>query len=208
MNDETFYEKLEEARTKIDALPEEDRVRLSALLDETKDRHSQIKSGMQRLRHALDDWRVHNRYLMFDLEATKREVTELRRKLEELEVRALFSGPHDEDNAFFSVHAGAGGNDACECTEFILRMYLRFFEQRGWKAEELTWVPGEEAGLRGATYRLSGDHVFASYLIRLKTHEDKLLPDYRRGDRAPKGLDKDGTSSPSHRLQCGRGLRR
>jgi len=83
MNDETFYEKLEEARTKIDALPEEDRVRLSALLDETKDRHSQIKSSMQRLRYALDDWRVHNRYLMFDLEATKREVTELRRKLNE-----------------------------------------------------------------------------------------------------------------------------
>ena len=83
MNDETFYEKLEEARTKIDALPEEDRTRLSTLLDETKDRHSQIKSGMQRLRHALDDWRVHNRYLVFDLEATKREVTELRRKLEE-----------------------------------------------------------------------------------------------------------------------------
>ena len=83
MNDETFYKKLEEARSRIDALPEEDRARLSALLDETKDRHHQIKSSMQRLRHALDDWRVHNRYLMFDLEATKREAAELRRKLNE-----------------------------------------------------------------------------------------------------------------------------
>jgi hypothetical protein len=83
MNDEIFYKKLEEARTKIDALPEEDRVRLTALLDETQDRHKSIKKSMDRLRHALDDWRVHNKYLMFDLEATKREVKELRRKLEE-----------------------------------------------------------------------------------------------------------------------------
>jgi hypothetical protein len=83
MNDETFYKKLEDARTRIDRLPEADRARLSALLDETKERHDQIKNSMERLRHALDDWRVHNRYLMFDLEATKREVTELRRKLNE-----------------------------------------------------------------------------------------------------------------------------
>ena len=83
MNDELFYRKLEEAQERIEALPEEDRARLSSLLDETKQRHDQIKVSMQRLRHALDDWRVHSRYIMFDLEATKREVTELRRKLNE-----------------------------------------------------------------------------------------------------------------------------
>ncbi|MBN1257490.1 MAG: peptide chain release factor 2 [Planctomycetes bacterium] len=104
------------------------------------------------------------------LNEVKTELASLRVRLEELEVRALLSGPHDDNNAFFSVHAGAGGNDACECAEIILRMYLRFFERQGWKAEELTWIPGEEAGLRGATYRLRGDHVYGYMRSEIGVH--------------------------------------
>ncbi|MHC4886443.1 MAG: peptide chain release factor 2 [Planctomycetota bacterium] len=87
-----------------------------------------------------------------------------------LETRALLSGPNDKSDVYFSIHAGAGGNDACECAELLLRMYLRFFERKGWKVEELTYTPGEDAGLRGATYNVSGDHVFGHMRGEIGVH--------------------------------------
>jgi len=98
------------------------------------------------------------------------ELPPLRRRVDRLENRALLSQPNDDKDAFVSVQAGAGGNDACECAELILRMYLRFFERRAWKAEELTWNPGEEAGLRSATYRVSGDHVYGYLRSEIGVH--------------------------------------
>ncbi|MFH0911828.1 MAG: peptide chain release factor-like protein, partial [Planctomycetota bacterium] len=78
--------------------------------------------------------------------------------------------PNDEKNAFFSVHAGAGGNDACECAETLLRMFLRHFERRGWKAEEMSAVPGEDAGLRNATFRVTGESVYGYLRSEIGVH--------------------------------------
>jgi peptide chain release factor 2 len=80
----------------------------------------------------------------------------LRSELASLELMALLSRPHDREPCFFSIHTGAGGADACEWAEMLLRMYLRFFERRGWKAQELDFQPGEEAGIRGVGLRIAG----------------------------------------------------
>lgn len=81
-------------------------------------------------------------------------------RIHQMETMALLSGPHDRENCFFSIHTGAGGSDACEWAEMMLRMYTRFFERRGWKYEELSFVAGEEAGIRGVDLRVIGPYAY------------------------------------------------
>jgi peptide chain release factor 2 len=80
--------------------------------------------------------------------------------VEEAELRRLFAGEHDARNAILSVNAGAGGTDACDWAEMLLRMYLRWAERRGWRTEILDAQPGDEAGLRSATVTVAGDHAY------------------------------------------------
>jgi len=90
--------------------------------------------------------------------AEKLDATE--RRLEEAELRRLLGGEHDANNAIVTITPGAGGTDACDWAEMLLRMYLRWAETRGYKAEILEASPGDEAGLRSATVTISGDYAF------------------------------------------------
>ncbi len=83
MNDETLNEKLSEARARIDELPEPQRSHLMEMLEETRDRHHQLKKDFARLGHAVSDWQMMLKYLIFDHEATRRERDDLRRRLGE-----------------------------------------------------------------------------------------------------------------------------
>lgn len=98
------------------------------------------------------------------------ELTGVIAAVEALETRSLLSGKNDACNVFFSLHSGAGGNDACEWTEMLRRMYLRAFERRGWKIEELDLQPGDEAGLKGATYRVAGENVYGYLRSEIGVH--------------------------------------
>jgi peptide chain release factor 2 len=80
--------------------------------------------------------------------------------LEDAELRRLLGGEHDASNAILSINAGAGGTDACDWAEMLLRMYLRWAERRGFKTEILDVQAGDEAGIRGATVNLIGDHAY------------------------------------------------
>ena len=82
------------------------------------------------------------------------------RELGEAELRRLLGGEHDAGDAIVSINAGAGGTDACDWAEMLLRMYLRWAERRGYRTEILDVQEGEEAGLRGATLTISGDYAF------------------------------------------------
>ncbi len=92
---------------------------------------------------------------------------------ESLETMALFTGPHDEEDCFFSLQTGAGGSDACEWTEMLLRMYTRYFERKGWKTEELSFHPGEEAGVKNVELRVAGDHAYG--LLRAEVGVHRLV---------------------------------
>ncbi|MCD8139498.1 MAG: peptide chain release factor 2 [Planctomycetaceae bacterium] len=92
------------------------------------------------------------------------DALKLQEDLKSLELMALLSRPHDREPCFFSIHTGAGGADACEWAEMLLRMYLRFFERRGWKVEELDFQPGDEAGIKGVELRVTGP--FANGYLR------------------------------------------
>jgi peptide chain release factor 2 len=84
----------------------------------------------------------------------------LERDLGRLQEEALFTGEYDTGPAVVGVHAGAGGTDSQDWAEMLLRMYLRWAEARGFKTELLEATPGEEAGLKSATFTLTGDNAY------------------------------------------------
>src|SRR6201989_2186537 len=97
-------------------------------------------------------------------EGSARELRELIEKLErevsEAETEMLLSGKHDAFNAICTIQSGAGGTDAQDWAEMLLRMYLKWAEKRGFKAEVLDFQPGQEAGIKSATFRVEGEYAY------------------------------------------------
>ena len=86
--------------------------------------------------------------------------TDLRKDISELRTLLLFSGPYDSLNVLLEIHPGAGGTEAMDWAEMLLRMYSRFCESHHFKWEVLDYEPGEEAGCKSATVRVSGHNAY------------------------------------------------
>jgi peptide chain release factor 2 len=95
-----------------------------------------------------------------ELDEVAESVATLSRELDRLQEEALFSGEYDSGDAVVSIHAGEGGTDAQDWAEMLLRMYLRWAEARGFKTEVLEASPGEEAGLKSATFTVAGENAY------------------------------------------------
>jgi peptide chain release factor 2 len=92
------------------------------------------------------------------------------RRLAELEEARLFSGSYDTGDAVVSVHAGAGGTDSQDWAEILLRMYLRWAEGRGFEVEMKEASPGEEAGLKSATFVARGENAYGLFAAERGVH--------------------------------------
>lgn len=88
------------------------------------------------------------------------ELKKLRRLLEQMELRLLLSGPYDHSNAVLSLHAGAGGTEAQDWVQMLLRMYTRWGEEKGYSCELVDLLPGDEAGSKSATMMVSGPNAY------------------------------------------------
>ncbi len=88
------------------------------------------------------------------------EVNGIEAALDKIELQTLLSGPHDHDGAFLTLHSGAGGTEACDWTDMLLRMYQRWGAEQGYKVEMIDVQDGEEAGIRGATLRIEGENAY------------------------------------------------
>lgn len=88
------------------------------------------------------------------------EIQEIQAELEHREFELILSGPHDRDSALLALHAGAGGTDAQDFVQMLMRMYLRWGEQRGYKAEILDSLRGQEAGFKSVTVGLTGLYAY------------------------------------------------
>jgi peptide chain release factor 2 len=88
------------------------------------------------------------------------KLVETEGKVDEAELRRLLGGEHDAGNAIVSINAGAGGTDACDWAEMLLRMYLRWAEGHAYKTEVLDVQAGDEAGVRGVTFTIAGDYAY------------------------------------------------
>ena len=95
-----------------------------------------------------------------ELDEVAESVASLKRELDRLQEEALFSGEYDPGDAVVSIHAGEGGTDAQDWAEMLLRMYLRWAEGRRFKTELLEASPGEEAGLKSATFTVTGENAY------------------------------------------------
>ena len=102
--------------------------------------------------------------------AVSDDVDGLQRKVEALEFQRMFSGKMDSHNAFVDVQAGAGGTEAQDWAEMLLRMYLRWAEARGWKTELLEVSAGEVAGIKSATFRVEGDYAYGWLKTEIGVH--------------------------------------
>ena len=99
-----------------------------------------------------------------------RQLASVERRLEKLEEERLFSGPYDAGDAVVTVNAGAGGTDSQDWAEMLLRMYLRWAERRGFKAEMKEASPGEEAGLKSATFIARGENAYGLFAAERGVH--------------------------------------
>jgi peptide chain release factor 2 len=88
------------------------------------------------------------------------EVDSLHKAVDDLSFQAMMSGRYDDEDVIFSIHAGAGGTEAQDWVAMLLRMYLRWAETRGMKAEILDQTEGEEAGIKSVTLSIKGDYAF------------------------------------------------
>ncbi len=90
----------------------------------------------------------------------EREITTLRDHVDKLEFRTMLSGETDPLNAIVTVHPGAGGTESQDWAEMLLRMYLRWAEQQGFKTEMNDYQSGDEAGIKSATFTITGEYAF------------------------------------------------
>ena len=97
----------------------------------------------------------------------------LRRELDEFELKVMLSGSHDAKPAIVSIHPGAGGTESQDWAQMLMRMYLRYCERAGFKAEVVDLLPGEEAGIKSATIEVTGD--FAYGYLRGETGVHRLV---------------------------------
>jgi peptide chain release factor 2 len=91
------------------------------------------------------------------------QLESIEERLLSLEEERLFSGPYDAGDALITINAGAGGTDAQDWAEMVLRMEMRWAEKRGFAAELLEVSPGEEAGIKSASFRVSGENAYGLY---------------------------------------------
>jgi peptide chain release factor 2 len=89
-----------------------------------------------------------------------KEIQEITTEIEKFRVETMLSGEYDRDNAIVTLHAGAGGTDAQDWTEMLLRMYTRWCGNKGFKIENLDYEPGDEAGIKGVTIRVIGEFAY------------------------------------------------
>ncbi|MFQ5828239.1 MAG: peptide chain release factor 2 [Candidatus Methylomirabilia bacterium] len=97
--------------------------------------------------------------LAHDIEAG---LQDLRNRLEEFELSVILSGLHDNKAAIVSIHPGAGGTESQDWAQMLTRMYLRWAERAGYRAEVVDLLPGEEAGIKSATIEVSGEYAYGS----------------------------------------------
>ena len=112
-----------------------------------------------------------------------RELSELAAAIRKTELAAMLSGEHDADNAIVEIHPGAGGTESQDWADILLRMYLRWAERRGFKAQIVDLLPGEEAGIKSATFIISGEYAYGYMRAEVGVHRLVRISPYDANKR-------------------------
>lgn len=103
-------------------------------------------------------------------EELRKEIDQLREVADKLETQTLLSGENDMRNAIVTIHPGAGGTESQDWAEMLLRLYLRWAERQGFSTEINEYQPAEEAGIKSATFTVTGDYAYGLLLSEIGVH--------------------------------------
>jgi len=95
-----------------------------------------------------------------DQSIIEKEAEDIKKEMEKIEMRIMFSDPDDEKGAILSIHPGAGGTESCDWANMLFRMYTRFLENMKFKYEVVDYQPGDEAGLKDATIEIDSQNAY------------------------------------------------
>ena len=115
--------------------------------------------------------------------AVQADLETIEKQVAELEFRRMFSGEMDACNAFLDIQAGSGGTEAQDWAEMLLRMYLRWGEAHGFDTELIEVSAGDVAGIKSATIRFAGDHVFGRLRTEIGVHRLVRKSPFDSGNR-------------------------
>ncbi len=104
-------------------------------------------------------------------------------KIAAFELECMFSGEHDGNNAMLTIHAGAGGTEAQDWASILLRMYMRWAEDKGFTVEILDWQPGDEAGVKSATLMVKGRYAYGYLRSEMGIHRLVRISPFDAGGR-------------------------
>src|SRR3989338_1933311 len=155
-----LQQKFKEIQAKLN--PSEKKVELQSLEARTYEQkfwndHDAAGDVMKRIndiKKEIDDLE------MMELLLDEGDLDEAKKIIDLLEIQLFLSNPYDKGDTIFSIHAGQGGTEAMDWTGMLFRMYTRYFEQKGWKWEEVDLVPGEEAGIKSTIINVHGTYAY------------------------------------------------
>jgi len=112
----------------------------------------------------------------------EKAVKRLNSELERFEFNQLLAGEYDDSNAIVTINAGAGGTDAQDWAEMMLRMYLRWCQMRGFKTELIDQSDGEEAGIKSATFKVDGPYAYGYFSCEKGVHRLVRKSPFKQGN--------------------------
>ena len=128
----------------------------------------------------LIDWAEQGELVDDDL---TRALDELNAEVEAAEIKRMLGGEHDRKSAILTIHPGAGGTESQDWAEMLLRLYLRWTEQRGFKREVIDLQPGDEAGIKSVTLTVNGDYAYGLLLAEAGVHRLVRISPYDQAGR-------------------------
>lgn len=118
-----------------------------------------------------------------EINVVAQETAALEQEFADIEFKLLFSGQYDRNNAAFSIHAGAGGTEAQDWAQMLLRMYLRWADAHGYQTEILEETEGEEAGVKSVTVEVKGDYAYGRLKAERGVHRLVRLSPFDANNR-------------------------
>lgn len=137
-------------------------------LQEEADRYQNLISEAHYLKEMLE--MVENEQAEELAEEVCAELLDLQQRFHDYELLVLFSGEHDKSDGIVSLHAGAGGTEAQDWVEMLLRMYTRWAEASGYQVQIVDLLPGDEAGIKSVTFMVKGDYAYGKLKCEQGVH--------------------------------------
>lgn len=105
-----------------------------------------------------------------ELKELETELNNIKKEINDLEIETLLNGPYDNSSCYLEIHPGAGGTEACDWADMLLRMYVMFCDKNNYKYEIIDKLKGDTAGIKSVTLKITGDHAYGYFKSEIGVH--------------------------------------